>query len=164
MVQIYGILDPRDGSLRYVGKANNARKRFAGHMRERRHRTPLYNWFAKMRLAGLTPTYIVLLECDADAWQAQEIKCIAAARTRGERLLNVAPGGDQPECPIEVRRANANNLNQARRDDPIAARLWYIKKTLSNALRDGLLSDRAKANMRMAAQKRPDLFGAWSAV
>lgn len=162
MVQIYGILDPRDGTLRYVGKANDARKRFAGHMRETRCRTPLYDWLAKMRAAGLTPTYVVLLECERDGWEAHEIKAIADARASGARLLNVADGGEQPYCSPEVRRASANKLNQARRDDPVAARLWYIKKTLTAALREGVLSEELKAKMRLAAQKRPDLFGQWA--
>lgn len=48
-VQIYALRDPRDGNLRYIGKANNAEKRLKSHMKDSRHRkTPVYAWFRKL--------------------------------------------------------------------------------------------------------------------
>lgn len=162
MIQIYGILDPRDGTLRYVGKANDARKRFAGHMRETRRRTPLYDWLAKMRAAGLTPTYVVLLECDADGWEAYEVKAIADARASGARLLNVADGGEEPKRTAESCARGARTVNAARRYDPRTAFLFHAKKTLSTALVNGDLRESTRTKMRLLAAKMPAMFGAWS--
>lgn len=161
MPEIYEILDPRDGAVRYIGKANDARKRFAGHMRETRRRTPLYDWMAKMRKAGLTPSYRVAVVCAPEDWAECEIKAIAAARASGAKLLNLADGGNEPYCSIEQRSINAKQLNAKRKADPAAEFLHYARRTLAQAAKDGRLSERAKGMMRQCIQKRPDLFGNW---
>ena len=62
----------------------------------------------------------VLEWCDATDWQKAERKWIAHYRSLGP-LLNLADGGDEPHCPIDVRRSNGAkvaairmpNLNRA---------------------------------------------------
>lgn len=106
MTAIYALTDPRDGEVRYIGKANDARKRLRGHLRDaRRRRTPVYNWINKLARLGLEPGMTVLVECDPECWKDEERRLIAEHRASG-RLLNVAEGGDEPHCPLEVRRRN----------------------------------------------------------
>lgn len=110
---IYGLVDPRDGAVRYLGKANNPAARFKGHLRDsRRRQTPVYCWMRKLAGMGLAPT-LTVIEADCVDWRESERRLIAEARVRGDRLLNVADGGDEPHCPIEVRRANARRLNDS---------------------------------------------------
>lgn len=110
---IYGLIDPRDGSIRYVGKANDPGKRLKGHLREcRRRNTPVYAWIRKLVGLGMSPGLRVL-EADCEDWKEAERRIIAEMR-EGGRLLNVADGGDEPHCPLEVRKANAKKLNAAR--------------------------------------------------
>jgi hypothetical protein len=47
--EIYGLLDPRDGKLRYIGKAVCAAKRLKSHLRDARKRdTPVYRWINEL--------------------------------------------------------------------------------------------------------------------
>lgn len=111
MTQIYALTDPDSGEVRYIGKANDAAKRLKSHRRESaRRRTPVYAWMRKLAAAGKAPGMIVLMECSAEEWPDKEREMIAHHR-QGGRLLNVADGGDQPFCPIEVRRANGKRMN-----------------------------------------------------
>ncbi len=163
-VEIYEILDPRDGSVRYIGKANNSAKRFKQHMRETRYRTPLYDWIAKLRAEGLVPSFRVALVCTAADWRECEKSAIASARATGARLLNVADGGDEPYCSPETRAANGRKVARIRERDPVAAFIFNAKRTLGTALRQGYVSEKTKAKMRLAAQRRPDLFGVWAHI
>lgn len=100
---IYGLCDRETGELRYIGKARNPAKRLAGHMREsRRRNTPLYAWIRKHGEPRL-----IIIDAGCADWRESERRHIAEARSAGVRLLNLADGGDEPHCPIEVRRANA---------------------------------------------------------
>ncbi|CAJ0803088.1 hypothetical protein LMG18090_04388 [Ralstonia mannitolilytica] len=163
MAEIYALRDPRDGAIRYIGKANNAVKRLASHLRDsRRRNTPVYCWIRKLAESGMVPRLEVLEQ--ADDWAEAERRLIALSRARGDRLLNVADGGDEPFCPREVRAENGRKVAAMRQIDPMQRRIWEIKRALSCALRDGYLSNAARAKLRLAAAKRPDLFGLWAAI
>ena len=100
---IYGLCHPDTGELRYIGKANNPARRMASHMRDSvRRRTPVYDW---IRSLPARPE-MVILEAGCIDWRIAERRLIARARRLGVRLLNLAEGGDEPFCPIEVRRRN----------------------------------------------------------
>ena len=155
---IYGLADPETGEVRYIGKAASPKRRYAGHLRETRRKTPLYCWIASLTKRGLKPSLVILIEASAD-WRADEKRLIAEARSRGERLLNVADGGDQPHCSAEVRAANGRRV-AASRDK----RFWSLKRDIGQALRDGCLNEATKAKMRLAAVRHPDKFGEWACV
>jgi len=105
MAEIYGLYDPLDGSLRYIGKANCSTKRLQSHLRDARRRTtPLYGWINGLRRIGRVP-HLRVLEI-TDDWIEAERRHISEARARGDGILNVAIGGNEPHCPIETRRAN----------------------------------------------------------
>lgn len=103
---VYGLYD-KVGNLRYIGKANNAENRLASHMRDSvRRDTPVYRWIRKNGKPEMR-----ILELDCADWKESERRLIAEARASGARLLNVAEGGDEPHCSIEVRRKNAAKMN-----------------------------------------------------
>jgi hypothetical protein len=105
-VEIYALSDPRTAEIRYIGKANDAKKRLKSHLRDARHRdTPVYRWIRKLAGDGLSPSLTVLASVETD-WQRMEVGFIAEGRSMGLRLLNVADGGNEPYCPVETRRAN----------------------------------------------------------
>lgn len=161
--EIYEIIDPRDGSVRYIGKAHNTASRFKQHLREvRRRNTPLYAWIGKMLGMGLPPTARVSIMCRAEHWQEVEIAAIAAGRAEGMALLNVAEGGDKPACSQEVRKAMGARLNAP--VSPKVARLRYLKRMLGQAMRRGEVGEATKAKMRAAAVRHPALLGDWAGV
>ena len=159
----YTLSDP-DGAVRYVGKAMDARKRFAGHLREKRRKTPLYRWIATLRKQGQTPVMTVVCTALGDAWQQIEVDLIAQYRDMGAQLLNVAEGGDEPACSHAVRSANAKALNARLKADPKLARLRDAKRELSRALREGLVREGTRAKMRLLAARMPAMFGEWATI
>lgn len=161
-IEIYGLFDPRDGALRYVGKAKSARRRFRGHLAETRRRTPVYDWIAALRKLDLVPELKVLATVAESDWQATEREVIARHRAEGARLLNLADGGDEPYCPPETRRTNAKRNARAIHDDPERKRIWTIKRELGQLLREGFLSNERRAQLREAARMAPHIFGLWA--
>jgi hypothetical protein len=163
LFEIYALCDPRDGAIRYVGKANNSKKRLASHLRDaRRRNSPVHVWLRKLTGLGLSPELRILaLTFD---WQTTERELIAVLRARGEALLNVAEGGDQPHCSQEQRAANARNMNTALANDPRAGRLRFLKQQLTNALREGYVSNGMRAKLRAAAQRNPREMGLFACI
>jgi len=156
MSAIYGLYD-KDGQLRYIGKANDPLRRLSSHMRDSKRRdTPLYRWIRKHG----QPEIRILIEASTD-WRADEIRLIHEARSRGERLLNLAAGGDEPLCSAETRSKNGHKLVAKIRSDARFRRIWHAKRYLSVGLREGLVSNETRAKMRSAAQRHPDIFGNW---
>src|SRR5437763_1735964 len=98
-VAIYALVDPRDGMLRYIGKANDPVRRLAQHIgavRWRIRRTRCAAWVRKLDGFGLTPTMRVLAWVDGSGWTEAEIAYIAAAKDAGFRLVNNSIGGSGP--------------------------------------------------------------------
>jgi len=90
---IYGLVDPRNGSIRYVGKADDPERRLfehstckaAGHKR---------NWIALLKRMGLKPQLVYLCRVHHDKWEEMEKFQIAFFRSRGMADLNYTDGGD----------------------------------------------------------------------
>ena len=160
--EIYALIDPRDGQVRYIGKAQNSKRRLAAHLREARRRTPVYDWIRKLRSMGLTPT-VRVLSVTSD-WRHEERKLIAWGRALGCRLLNIADGGDQPACSQEQRSLNAKALNARYADDPDAFKLKEIKRRLLDGHKRGQLSVFAVECMRECYRADPVNFAAFGRI
>lgn len=164
-VAIYALTDPRTGADRYIGKANDAARRFKGHLRDARRRdTPVYRWIRKLDREGLIPGMRVVAKCEPQNWQRLEALLIEQARRKGAALLNVAAGGDEPFCPTEVRAANGQRTAAAIHSDPISRKVWSIKQQVGLDLRSGLISNRARASLRQLAADSPDLFASFASI
>jgi hypothetical protein len=112
---IYALIDPRSDEFRYIGKANDVMARFTSHLRDSiRRDTPVYRWVRKLAALDQEPRVCTLVRLTGD-WRQVERDVISEHRAMGCRLLNVADGGDEPYCPVEVRRANALKVTAARR-------------------------------------------------
>lgn len=158
MASIYGLFD-RDGNLRYIGKANDPAKRLKGHMREVRRHTPLYDWLAKHGRPEMR-----VLEADCEDWREAERRLISEARVRGERLLNLADGGDEPLCSLDTRRANGHKLVARIRGDAQFSRLREAKRALTAAIQQGFLSNARRAQLRERAKRMPSMFGSFAHI
>ncbi len=106
----------------------------------------------------------VLERCAAKDWQQREREAIANAKAAGLKILNLADGGDQPFCSAAVRAENGRTNAITRTGTPHKKRVYQIKHKLGILLRDGFVGESARAKMRQAALKRPDLFGEWAAL
>lgn len=125
-VEIYGLICPDTGRVRYVGKANDSVKRYKSHMRDSRGpkgHTPVYCWFRKLASEGKRPGMLVLETVAPEGdWRNAERRLIAEHRALG-KMLNVADGGDEPHCPTETRAANGARNAKAR--DPL---VWNVRR------------------------------------
>lgn len=164
LVEIYGLFCPETGRLRYVGKAKDSAKRFKGHLREIRRRTPLYDWIKSLRQRDLMPAMRILSRVPESEWMAEEKRLIFESRLTTNGLLNLADGGDQPKCPTEIRAANGKATSKRIHEDPFLHKIWMYKRAVGSALRYGHLRNHLRAKLRLAAKKAPHLFGEWANI
>ena len=143
-MEIYGLTDPSDGSVRYIGKSNDRIRRFKDHLFNAfKGNAPVYAWIRKLRKLGLQPGLVVLKELKPDEdWKSEERRLISEYRSRGEELLNVSSGGNEPTCPIKVRIENGIRVAKHRRK-----RFWYLKLALGNAIKNGNLPPEIHAKL-----------------
>ena len=60
-VFVYGLVDPRDGALRYVGRSSNPRARATAHLTSKDRRR-IRQWIGDLLAAGARPTLRILQE------------------------------------------------------------------------------------------------------
>jgi hypothetical protein len=96
VVWVYGLLDPRDETLRYVGKSKDPDRRLSEHVsapqRGDCHNRELEVWLDDLASFGMRPRMVLLEEVPADAWKTAERWWIAWARARGH-VHNIEDGG-----------------------------------------------------------------------
>lgn len=127
VVEIYALHHPYTLEIRYIGKANDAKKRLASHLRDARRRdTPVYRWIRKLVAQGKTPIVSILEVCDDKTWKSVEIRLISQHDSK--RLLNVAIGGDEPFCSKEQRAINGRNTARSIHDNPMQKKIWKLKQ------------------------------------
>lgn len=94
---VYGLVDPRDGHLRYIGKSTS------GLLRPRRHGSPSSVrrnrhsacWVRQLKSLGLDYEITVIEEClEANELSASEQFWIAYFKSLGCNLTNATAGGD----------------------------------------------------------------------
>lgn len=96
-VYIYGLFDPRNYQLRYIGKSNNPEKRLYRHImyaksNDRNHH--IYNWIRQLLSENLEPSLEILEECNKQNWRDIERAWIKEAIEKGVDLTNETSGGD----------------------------------------------------------------------
>jgi hypothetical protein len=95
---IYGLVDPRSGQLRYIGKSTSGIRRVREHSypsflkREQTHKT---KWIRQLAEQGMTPNAVVVQELpDAEGLYEAERGWIAYFRSMGCPLTNLTDGGE----------------------------------------------------------------------
>lgn len=92
MFYIYGLLN--DDLLRYIGKTNDPKTRYARHLRGKLQ-THTSSWIASLKAKGIKPTIILLEEFanEAESLQAEQFY-ISYFRYLGANLTNHTDGGE----------------------------------------------------------------------
>ncbi len=95
-VYIYGLYDPRNWELRYIGKAKNPTQRLWFHLKDAKGGQKTYkaNWIRQLLSEGLEPVISVLTETTESNWQKDERFWIAQSLADGMNLTNLTKGGD----------------------------------------------------------------------
>ena len=92
-VSIYGLVDPRNNLIRYVGKTKQTlNKRLSQHMSDTGiNNTHKFNWIKNLKELNLKPIIILLETCDGDLWVERERYYIRII----ENLTNLTEGGEE---------------------------------------------------------------------
>jgi len=76
---IYGLIDPRNDEIRYVGKTVNPKSRLSGHITESKDLEIVHHrarWVRKLTSLGLKPKMIFLRACSSDEYEKYETEYI----------------------------------------------------------------------------------------
>jgi hypothetical protein len=95
-VYIYGLYDPRNGNLRYIGKTISLKKRFYGHIKDKAENYKNH-WIKSLKSLGMVPEMRVLetIENSNDEdWQERERIWISDSFNLGHPLTNLDSGGN----------------------------------------------------------------------
>ena len=95
VVFIYGLADPRDGEIRYIGKTVAPDERLRQHTERRAYppNNPLGCWLKELHATKLQPIMVCLEVVPQSRWAEREIYYIKAFRDAGSPLTNVRKGG-----------------------------------------------------------------------
>lgn len=80
---IYGLQDPRDKKIYYIGKSNNPSARLKRHLDDMGVNGLKEDWLAGLRSCGLVPDIVILEETTMQDWQARERDWIASGIASG---------------------------------------------------------------------------------
>jgi hypothetical protein len=115
LVAIYGLIDPRTGCIRYVGKSLNLAQRYNHHVNYQDGSSHKSCWIKGLKRLGLAPELVPLQFVSEASWEATEKWWIAHFRDHGADLTNGTAGGDgMHDPPPEVRA----KLSAARKGKP----------------------------------------------
>ncbi len=100
---IYGLIDPRDGSLRYIGQTTMGIDRFRGHLGDLNNKKKCNlrktRWMKKLLKDDLRFQVIYLEYCNKSDLNESETFWIQYFRSIGAQLFNYDDGGDASYSP-----------------------------------------------------------------
>lgn len=137
---IYALVDPRDGCVRYVGKADDPRWRLNRHVVARHETSRKAQWVCELWDSSLRPQLKVLEDVDALDWKTSERSWIALLKPD----MNTMPGGQgggrvgpiTPELPPTVRLL-ANGFSESEIADVLAVATREIGGPIALLLEHG---------------------------
>ena len=168
---IYGLVDPRNGQLRYVGKST------IGIARPRQHRRPYRlktdytwkaNWIRKLLELGLDYNIVIIQEFDgAEILDKAEIFWIAYFRKMGFILTNLTNGGegtlgtkqsqetkDKKSAKLRGRKCSPETVERMRLASLGKSPSEETRKKIGDAHRGKKASEETKARMGAARRGR----------
>lgn len=106
---IYALCEPGTRTVRYIGKANNPKRRLNDHLRTSiKENNHLGRWLQSL---DKKPTLVVLSEVLGDQWKIEEKRYINSGKILGLRLTNSTDGGDGVHNPSAETRAKKSGKN-----------------------------------------------------
>ena len=93
-VYIYTLADPITEEIRYIGKTNNLKARYLGHLSKNNPKSHKSNWIKSLFNRNLKPKIEILEEVPIEDWKFWEVYWISQFKTWGFNLTNHTFGGD----------------------------------------------------------------------
>lgn len=123
---IYGLFDPINGKVRYIGKAVDTKNRLKSHRSigcRKRHNTHLNKWINSVVADGRIVEMKILQECLPGMMNACEREWIAKGKAKGWKLCNSTDGGEGGEFSDSV-KAVLSAKSKAKWADPEYVKNW----------------------------------------
>jgi hypothetical protein len=151
--QIYGLIDPRNQQLRYVGKTScSLSSRLRQHINDAaRAKVNLkrFAWLNELRMAGLEPEIFELETVLGAGWQDSERYWIAYFRFIGANLCNATIGGDGLDGFV--------HSHESRRKQSASMLAWFASpgaiEKQSRALKKAYSDPAVRERLRQAMAK-----------
>lgn len=172
--EIYKLIDPRTGEVRYVGQTHiGVKKRLAKHIREARNqnKTKNHRWINKLAELDLKPIIEVIevVDFSKHTWQEREVFWIEEL-SKSCDLNNHSLGGDGTlgfsptlEMRAAVAESNRNRVWTEESRNKLSESLkknvgWHhseeAKKNMSKAHKGKVLSEEHRKNMSRSQKQR----------
>lgn len=116
---IYGLVDPRTGHVRYVGKSHNPKNRLQNHLTPRQLKSKSHknSWLRGLLDSGYKPRLVLLEEVNESKWQEAERRWIVYYRSLPgyPPLTNGTSGGDGIDKGTKFGDETRKKLSEMRR-------------------------------------------------
>ena len=159
---IYGLKDPRDGLIHYIGKSDRPSRRLAAHMRDRRVNPDKIAWLKEIAETGQRPELVILCEAGLGDWQDLECLWIARGKAQGWPLTNlVAGGGGGQEPRFRFFDGYLSPEDRARFDELPVMQRWEICRETGRAMYEAtkvIVARKAGGQMELVALCESEKF------
>jgi hypothetical protein len=161
---IYSLSDPRDGSVRYIGKAVNPNKRLADHLAEARTSKRHYHrlsWLRQLIACSASPSISILETGHGDGWQEAEKKWISHFRALGANLANGTDGGEGMENPSPETKEKMSAWQRGRKFSPeTLSRMSEVKRGVKPSLESRKKMSEARLGKPLSEEHRSKIEAA----
>lgn len=157
LTNIYVLKDPDTLEIRYVGKADNLKKRFDEHIREYKYKsTYKNNWIKGLLDNNKLPIIEVIEKVPKENWGDYEKKWIIYFKNSGNYLTNLTEGGDGGNFGEEINKLISQKLKGKKRSPETKKLLSEIakKRKLSEEGRKSLSVKRKGSGNSMYGKKQ----------
>lgn len=130
---IYGLIDPRTGMLRYIGKTDNISHRMISHHSFRTPSTHKECWLHELRQLLIGPEVFIVENVNCDNWEEAERYWIEQFKFMGADLTNGTNGGDGGPPSHEARLKISRKMRDVMRETSVREKISLSLKSSSIA-------------------------------
>lgn len=163
---IYGLVDPRNEAIRYIGKTDFPEHRLKQHLcdAKRKPSVKVYRWVHELATEKLKPSLKVLCKVDSNKWKEAEVLFISHYK-QFCNLLNSTDGGEgllnasnETKSKISLSKKGKTAWNKGK--SGIYSN-EVLKKMRANGLRQSKTHPKSKDHMKMMLDKMLEKQHLW---
>jgi hypothetical protein len=140
-IYIYSLCDPNTTEIKYIGKTNNIKSRYKGHVRFNSKNGYKKNWIDKLKKNNQKPIIEVIDEVSSLEWRFWEKYWISQCKAWGFKLTNLTEGGDgMCGASLELRK----KMSESRKGKCFSEE---HKKNISKSLKNRIFTDEHRKNI-----------------
>jgi hypothetical protein len=146
-VFIYELIDPVTNETRYIGKTDNLKRRYKGHLNDK-NKTHKTNWIKNLKNKDLKPVLNIIDEInknEADFW---EIFYISLYKSWGCKLTNTTSGGEGGGSHKGYKHTQRSKQQISQTKTGVSIWTEDEKKQISERLKGHITSEETKIKIK----------------